>query len=152
VVYGEEWISFQTGYPVLLGSGHKIEFHKIEIHKIEYHKIEYHKIESYKIEISIFHKIEYHKIEYHKIEFHNIEISIFHKAESFSKSFNKIESLIFHKMYLRLIFSNTSQELVMRLPFSNIFIKIESLKKGNSELLELRLLETGFLSRFQLNP
>ncbi len=23
---------------------------------------------------------------------------------------------------------------------------------GNSELLELRLLETGFLSRFQLNP
>jgi|LakMenE18May11ns_1017448.scaffolds.fasta_scaffold6177389_1 hypothetical protein len=25
-------------------------------------------------------------------------------------------------------------------------------KLGNSELLELRLLETGFLSRFQLNP
>jgi hypothetical protein len=25
-------------------------------------------------------------------------------------------------------------------------------ESGNSELLELRLLETGFLSRFQLNP
>ncbi len=25
-------------------------------------------------------------------------------------------------------------------------------RKGNGELLELRLLETGFLSRFQLNP
>jgi hypothetical protein len=25
-------------------------------------------------------------------------------------------------------------------------------EKGNGELLELRLLETGFLSRFQLNP
>jgi hypothetical protein len=31
-----------------------------------------------------------------------------------------------------------------------MFIKAEF--KGNSELLELRLLETGFLSRFQLNP
>jgi hypothetical protein len=27
-----------------------------------------------------------------------------------------------------------------------------SLGTGNGELLELRLLETGFLSRFQLNP
>jgi hypothetical protein len=25
-------------------------------------------------------------------------------------------------------------------------------RRGNGELLELRLLETGFLSRFQLNP
>jgi hypothetical protein len=28
----------------------------------------------------------------------------------------------------------------------------QAIKMGNSELLELRLLETGFLSRFQLNP
>ncbi len=30
--------------------------------------------------------------------------------------------------------------------------KIVVVKEGNGELLELRLLETGFLSRFQLNP
>jgi hypothetical protein len=29
---------------------------------------------------------------------------------------------------------------------------ILGVKQGNGELLELRLLETGFLSRFQLNP
>jgi hypothetical protein len=31
-------------------------------------------------------------------------------------------------------------------------LKVRVFKTGNGELLELRLLETGFLSRFQLNP
>jgi hypothetical protein len=30
--------------------------------------------------------------------------------------------------------------------------KLKDEERGNSELLELRLLETGFLSCFQLNP
>jgi hypothetical protein len=33
-----------------------------------------------------------------------------------------------------------------------IFLFFWGASLGNGELLELRLLETGFLSRFQLNP
>ena len=36
--------------------------------------------------------------------------------------------------------------------FINNEKRTETVRKGNGELLELRLLETGFLSRFQLNP
>jgi hypothetical protein len=41
---------------------------------------------------------------------------------------------------------------VEQFSLSKLPVNFKEAARGNSELLELRLLETGFLSRFQLNP
>jgi|LakMenE01Jun11ns_1017448.scaffolds.fasta_scaffold7030185_1 AAA15 family ATPase/GTPase len=69
-----------------------------------------------------------------------------------------VQQLVFNKI------NKTAQKLLQFQVFffkTNFFFsdadietvtKIQHVLQGNGELLELRLLETGFLSRFQLNP
>ncbi len=59
-------------------------------------------------------------------------------------------------IYLGKLLQSQMKENVCSLSFINgSLVNITNLVQvlgGNGELLELRLLETGFLSRFQLNP
>jgi hypothetical protein len=59
--------------------------------------------------------------------------------------------LSFHLFKTNVFVSEVDVEMVLFKLSSVLFGNI-NYGTGNSELLELRLLETGFLSRFQLNP